>query len=36
MASAQRLYEEFGFEDVPHYYDSPVPGTRYMALALSV
>lgn len=36
MNPAQRLYESFGFRDVPAYYPSPVPGTRYMALALSV
>jgi GNAT superfamily N-acetyltransferase len=36
MSSAQRLYESVGFKDVPPYYDSPIPGTRYMALALSV
>jgi GNAT superfamily N-acetyltransferase len=36
MGSAHRLYEAFGFRDVPAYYASAVPGTRYMALALSV
>jgi putative acetyltransferase len=36
MGSAQRMYEAFGFQDVPPYYESPVPGTRYMALPLSV
>ena len=34
MSSAQRLYEAFGFEDISPYYESPVPGTRYMALRL--
>jgi ribosomal protein S18 acetylase RimI-like enzyme len=36
MSSAQRLYESLGFTDRPPYYDSPIPGTRYMTLALSV
>jgi ribosomal protein S18 acetylase RimI-like enzyme len=36
MASAQRLYEAFGFKDMPPYYESPIAGTRYMALSLSV
>ncbi len=34
MGSAQRLYERFGFRDVAPYYESPVAGTRYMALNL--
>jgi GNAT superfamily N-acetyltransferase len=34
MDSAIRLYERFGFHDVPPYYDSPVAGTRYLELAL--
>jgi putative acetyltransferase len=34
MGSAQRMYESFGFEDISPYYESPVPGTRYMALRL--
>jgi putative acetyltransferase len=34
MADAQRLYESMGFRDVAPYYDSPVPGTRFMALGL--
>lgn len=34
MQSAQRLYEHFGFADIPAYRTSPVPGTRYLALAL--
>lgn len=36
MRSAQRLYEALGFVDVAPYYESPVEGTRYMALSLSV
>ena len=32
MDSAIRLYESFGFTDVPPYYNSPVAGTRYMEL----
>jgi ribosomal protein S18 acetylase RimI-like enzyme len=31
MGDAQRLYERFGFRDIAPYYDSPVPGTRFMA-----
>jgi ribosomal protein S18 acetylase RimI-like enzyme len=34
MGDAQRLYERLGFRDVAPYYDSPVAGTRYMALTL--
>jgi len=30
MADAQRLYQQAGFEDIEPYYDSPVPGTRFM------
>ena len=36
MTSAQRLYERLGFRDTDAYYDSPVAGTRYMSLTLSV
>ena len=34
MAGAQRLYVAIGFRDIAPYYDSPIPGTRYMALTL--
>jgi ribosomal protein S18 acetylase RimI-like enzyme len=34
MQSAQRMYEQFGFRDVPPYYESPIAGTRFMARAL--
>jgi len=34
MLSAQRLYGEFGFVDIPAYYDNPFPGVRYMAAEL--
>jgi putative acetyltransferase len=34
MQSAQRMYEHFGFRDVAPYYESPIPGTRFMARAL--
>lgn len=34
MAAAQRLYAALGFVETPPYYDNPLPGTRYMALAL--
>lgn len=30
MGDAQRLYEALGFEDVAPYYDTPIPGTRFM------
>jgi GNAT superfamily N-acetyltransferase len=34
MHSAQRMYEALGFRDVAPYYESPIAGTRFMALAL--
>jgi len=34
MSGAQALYERLGFSDVLPYYDNPVPGARYMGLAL--
>lgn len=34
MGTAQRLYESLGFRDIPAYYDTPVPGTRFMACTL--
>jgi len=34
MQSAQRMYEQFGFRDVPPYYESPIAGMRFMARAL--
>jgi ribosomal protein S18 acetylase RimI-like enzyme len=34
MQSAQRLYAEFGFVDIAPYYESPLPGTRYLGLTL--
>ena len=34
MQSAQRLYAQFGFRDIPPYRASPVQGTRYLALSL--
>jgi len=34
MAAAVKLYERLGFRDVPAYYDSPIPGTRYLELDL--
>lgn len=34
MGPAQRLYESLGFHDIPPYYDTPIPGTRFMARAL--
>ena len=34
MESAIRLYERFGFRDIPPYRLNPVAGTRYMALDL--
>jgi ribosomal protein S18 acetylase RimI-like enzyme len=35
MRDAQRMYEQFGFRDIEPYYDSPIAGTRYMALDLT-
>jgi len=34
MADAQALYAALGFRDIPAYYDSPIAGTRFMALRL--
>ena len=34
MGGAQALYEKLGFSDIPPYYQNPVPGARYMRLAL--
>jgi ribosomal protein S18 acetylase RimI-like enzyme len=34
MADAQELYARLGFRDMPPYYESPIAGTRFMALAL--
>jgi ribosomal protein S18 acetylase RimI-like enzyme len=34
MGAAQQLYESLGFRDIPPYYDTPIPGTRFMACSL--
>jgi ribosomal protein S18 acetylase RimI-like enzyme len=34
MVEAQPLYESLGFRDIDPYYESPVPGTRFLELAL--
>jgi len=34
MGGAQALYGRLGFSDIPPYYDNPLPGARYMRLAL--
>lgn len=34
MTAAQRMYERLGFREVAPYRFNPVPGTRYMELAL--
>jgi hypothetical protein len=34
MRSAQRVYEKAGFDDIPAYYDNPLPGVRYLGRAL--
>ncbi len=34
MGDAQRMYEALGFRDIPPYYDTPIAGTRFMALDL--
>ena len=35
MNDARRLYAELGFRECAPYYDNPLPGVVYMALALS-
>ncbi len=34
MTSAQRMYEQVGFRDIPAYTDNPLPGARFMSLTL--
>ena len=34
MNDARRLYAKLGFRECPPYYDNPLPGVVYMALAL--
>jgi ribosomal protein S18 acetylase RimI-like enzyme len=34
MGEAQRLYESLGFRDIPPYYDTSLPDTRFMACTL--
>lgn len=34
MADARRLYEQLGFRECARYYDNPLSGVVYMALAL--
>lgn len=34
MGDAQSLYASLGFVDIPAYYDTPIAGTRFMALRL--
>lgn len=34
MGDAQSLYVSLGFRDIPAYYDTPIAGTRFMALRL--
>ncbi|WHZ09715.1 MAG: GNAT family N-acetyltransferase [Burkholderiaceae bacterium] len=34
MRSAQSLYRELGFVEIPRYYDNPLPGARYLKLDL--
>ena len=35
MVAAQRLYESFGFTDVPPYRHNPIGGTRFLGLDLA-
>jgi ribosomal protein S18 acetylase RimI-like enzyme len=34
MVAAQPLYESLGFRDIDPYFESPVPGTRFLELEL--
>ena len=34
MTAAHRLYESMGFKEIEPYYETPVPGTRFMELDL--
>ena len=34
MGDARKLYSKLGFRECPAYYDNPLPGVVYMALAL--
>jgi ribosomal protein S18 acetylase RimI-like enzyme len=34
MEAARSLYEDLGFEEVPPYYLSPLPGTHYLKAML--
>lgn len=36
MVSAVRLYEKLGFVEIPHYYETPVPGTKFYSLQLKI
>jgi GNAT superfamily N-acetyltransferase len=35
MDSAMALYQQFGFRQIPAYYDNPVPGVRYLGRFLA-
>ena len=35
MTEAQRLYQAFGFRDIPQYCENPIPGARYLGRALA-
>ncbi len=34
MGDAQALYAGLGFRDIEPYYDTPIPGTRFMEMDL--
>jgi ribosomal protein S18 acetylase RimI-like enzyme len=35
MEAARELYMDLGFEEIPPYYHSPVPGAHYLKVELN-